>query len=424
MARRPPSTRPRSRGRRSRAGSRRSRPRPRRPRRPRRARRRRTRPPRPSQKRAAQPLASEGEPEERRKDRDGTEDQADRRRGRRVEREARSDTWFSQSTTAANASTRTYRRSILSVRSTTQRQRDEDRTGERVPDRRVRRAAATPSSRMYFVTLRLSAHRTTVVRSISSTDVGRRTLRRYRARLEARAREAARRRASAQPRFAAGLAGLGCGMLPMRTSRPRAPRAPVARRSAPMPTTSVGVEHVDDPRECLVADAEERSTLFGRKLVRSAVPSGFVHEDERAPVRDEDPVEEPVGRREAIARPAPESGAAHLRARTREARDRPPRMLASRPADRSRDPDEVAHHRDVAERNARLRHAERPGVHADQQHSLSASFVAPALEVRLVRHAGVDERVVDERHRREVERLDPRRQLCADVDERHTRIPS
>ena len=60
------------------------------------------------------------------------------------------------------------------------------------------------------------------------------------------------------------------------------------------------------------------------------------------------------------------------------------------------DPDEVAHHHDVAERNARLRHAERPRVHADHHH-LPRRLRPPALEVCLVGRTRVGERVVDER---------------------------
>ncbi len=53
-------------------------------------------------------------------------------------------TWLSQSTTAANASTGRCRRSIRSVRSTRSGERDEDRSGERVADRPRTRAARRP----------------------------------------------------------------------------------------------------------------------------------------------------------------------------------------------------------------------------------------------------------------------------------------
>ena len=75
--------------------------------------------------------------------------------------------------------------------------------------------------------------------------------------------------------------------------------------------------------------------------------------------------------------------------------DRPLRVLVRRLPDGPVDPEEVAHHRDVAERHARLRHPERAGVHADHQH-LARPLRPEPLEVGLVRRAGVDERVVDD----------------------------
>ena len=214
-----------------------------------------------------------------------------------------------------------------------QRERDEDRPGERVPDRRVRERC-DPSSRMYFVTLRLSAHRTTVVRSISSTEVGRRTFDATSLGQAARtrAREAARRRL-AQPRFAAGLAGLGCGITRFESS---SPSASCARRSAkrPMATTSGRAA----PRRSLPsASSQTRKSghaFSGRELVRCG-SSRLVHEDERAPVRDEHPVEESLCRSEAIARPAPEARAAHLafaRTRSRRSAVAGARAEACRPA--------------------------------------------------------------------------------------------
>jgi hypothetical protein len=80
-------------------------------------------------------------------------------------------------------------------------------------------------------------------------------------------------------------------------------------------------------------------------------------------------------------------------------------MLQGRPADGATDPQEIPDHRGVAERHTGLRHAERARVHADEHDLLGRAAVK--CEVRLVRGAGVDERIVDVRHRRlELERVD------------------
>ena len=336
-------------------------------------------------------------------------------------------TWLSQSVTVANASTSRCRRSIRSVRSTSSVRTTKIAPGEAVADGRVRERLET-LSRMYFVTLRLSAQSRTVASSMSSTDVGRRIVRPIRAAgaapARSRGREAGRRRWRPSSRFAAGLAGLGWVMQPI--SPARAPTATRTRVSAkrPTPTTSCGRSILHDPRERRVARSEELGALARRKLVRSPVPARCLHEHERAPVRHEHPVEEPLGRSEPVSRPAPEPCAAHFRTRAREAGDGSKRMLCRRLPDGAGDADEVANHRDVSERHARLRHAERPGIHADHD-DLARRACPPALEVRLVRHPRVDERVVDERHRRKGEGVDACRQLRADRDQRsHAGSPS
>ena len=96
-------------------------------------------------------------------------------------------------------------------------------------------------------------------------------------------------------------------------------------------------------------------------------------------------------------------------------------MLVRRLPDGTVDSEEVAHHRDVAERHAGLRHAERTRVHADHEH-FARPLRPEALEVRLVRRAGVDERVVDDVRGREAERVDLRRELATDADEASTSL--
>jgi hypothetical protein len=92
-------------------------------------------------------------------------------------------------------------------------------------------------------------------------------------------------------------------------------------------------------------------------------------------------------------------------------------MLLRRLDDRRIDAEPVAHHADVAERHAGLHHAERPGVHTEQQHLLRAAAVA--RHIQLVRRACVLERVVNATHgRREAQARNALRERTADVDER------
>ena len=139
-------------------------------------------------------------------------------------------TWLSQSSTAVSekhgdVSTLDAQRPLARTASTRRRSL---RRARSEPSRTT--AAASPLSRMYFVTLRFSDQSRIVVRSISSTEVGRRTFRRYPARVEPEL---------AQPR----VDGFGPAAVrgrarrarvrdaPDESLRLRAPRAPDARRS-------------------------------------------------------------------------------------------------------------------------------------------------------------------------------------------------
>src|SRR5437868_1270970 len=53
---------------------------------------------------------------------------------------------------------------------------------------------------------------------------------------------------------------------------------------------------------------------------------------------------------------------------------------------------------DLAERNAGLRHAERPGIHSEKDHALRS--IAVAAQINLMRGPGVMERIINVRDRR------------------------
>ena len=368
----------------ARAGSRRSRPRPRCPRRPPPARRRRTRPPRRARS------AGSGCSRPRASPKSAAKIGMAPRIRPIVEAVVLSsaktnDTWFSQSTTAANASTGMCRRWILSVRSTR--------------SVRARKIAPASAYRTDRVRERCDSLLEDVLRDAEverPQDDGRQE------------HQLDRRRSAHAPTLSARLepelakphvdgfspAAVRGGA---RGARVRdAPDANPVSESLVRPSLGEAAD-ADDERgpstSTILASASSQMWNSGARSpagslsgVRFRPDSSMKTSGHQFATKTRSKNRSAVEKRSRAQPQKP--GAAHLRARAREARDRPPRMLASRPSDRSRDPEEVAHHRDVAERNARLRHAERPGVHADQQH-LSRRLRSPALEVRLVRHPGV-----------------------------------
>src|SRR5690606_18703987 len=107
------------------------------------------------------------------------------------------------------------------------------------------------------------------------------------------------------------------------------------------------------------------------------------HEDQRAVVGHEESLEEAFRGAEGVANPAPDAAAAHLGARAVEALDRAFRMLDGGLADFPLDLQPVANDANLAEGHARLGHAERTGIHPQEDRFLAA--LAVALEIALVR---------------------------------------
>src|SRR5262249_1685626 len=133
-------------------------------------------------------------------------------------------------------------------------------------------------------------------------------------------------------------------------------------------------------------------------LVRGQVPAARFDENERAVVEHEVALEEAFWSSESVLGPAPEARAAHLAARAGEAQDGAFRVLSRRASDLTLYPHPISDHLHVAERDARLRHPEWPGVHTDEEHALRP--LSPRLQVGLVRLSGVVERIVQVGHRR------------------------
>ena len=96
-------------------------------------------------------------------------------------------------------------------------------------------------------------------------------------------------------------------------------------------------------------------------------------------------------------------------------------MLARRPAHLAAEAQEVPHHGHVAKGNPRLRHAERAGIHAEQEDFLGSLPVAN--EVGLGHLPGVVEGIVDTGDGRgKGEPADPAGKGAADRDQRVGRL--
>src|SRR5688572_1823462 len=100
------------------------------------------------------------------------------------------------------------------------------------------------------------------------------------------------------------------------------------------------------------------------------VPRRGGDEEEWTVVRDEALAEEVRGSRVALGHRPPEALAAHLFPRAGKTVDPTLRMLLAGLADDCGDPEPVPDEPDVAERDARLRHSPRPGIHAEVQLAL------------------------------------------------------
>jgi hypothetical protein len=111
--------------------------------------------------------------------------------------------------------------------------------------------------------------------------------------------------ASAQPRLAWGLAGLGCWMFVMFALV--SPRAARARSSAKPPTPNhvAGTQDFDDPAQRIVASREKLLPFSSGQLVRRAISTTLLHEGQRAVVGDEEMLEKTLRRLKAIRAPSP-----------------------------------------------------------------------------------------------------------------------
>ena len=104
------------------------------------------------------------------------------------------------------------------------------------------------------------------------------------------------------------------------------------------------------------------------------------------------------GAAKAPGKESPQSPPADFGAFTGKAFDRPFRMFASRFGYGRFDLQPVTHGIDLAKRHAGLRHAERAGIHAEEDDTFA--LVAESSQIIFVRRPGVLERVVNVRNGR------------------------
>src|SRR5450432_951785 len=109
-------------------------------------------------------------------------------------------------------------------------------------------------------------------------------------------------------------------------------------------------------------------------------------------------LEEFVRCAEVFREQAPQTFAADFAAMTIEAKHRSFRMFFFRPVDRCPNAQPAAHGRDLAKWNSGLCHAERPGIHSEEQDAFPA--VSETFQINLVRLPCVFEWVVNVRDRR------------------------
>ena len=102
---------------------------------------------------------------------------------------------------------------------------------------------------------------------------------------------------------------------------------------------------------------------------------------------------------EAFLEQTPETAAAHLGPVAGETGDLLAGMLLVWTTDRHLQPHPLAHGGDLPERHAGLGHAERPGIHAEEEDLLRAGS-RKATQVGLVRSPSIVQRLVDEVRRR------------------------
>lgn len=191
---------------------------------------------------------------------------------------------------------------------------------------------------------------------------------------------------------------------------------PAFRREPANPDQPLRLQNFQHPAQMRVADVKQAVARGQGQLVRREIaPAGFA-ECQRTIIRHEMIGEKFLRRAEAFGEESPEPPAADFRAGTIETEHRPFGMLHRRPADGRGDYQPITDGGNLAKGHTGLRHAERPGIHAEKNNSFFAAAEFP--QIQFMRRPGVSERIVDVRDGRfELQAIHLRRQFLRGGDE-------
>ena len=155
-------------------------------------------------------------------------------------------------------------------------------------------------------------------------------------------------------------------------------------------------ERLDHDAQELVALLVHRRHDLIRQFFRDDVPTllGVLEEQQRAIIMDQVLGEESLGLAETFLEQTPEAATADLGSVAGEAGDLLARMLFFGTPDRHLQPHPVADGGDLAERHAGLGHAERSGIHPQEEHLLRPGG-GISTQIGLVRSPRVVQRLVD-----------------------------
>ena len=160
-------------------------------------------------------------------------------------------------------------------------------------------------------------------------------------------------------------------------------------------------ESLDHDAQELVALLVHGSHDLIREFFRNDIAPllGVLEEEQRAVIMNEVIREEGLGLAEALLKQPPETTTAHLRAMAGKPGHLLTRVLLVGSTNRHLETHPVADGGDLAERHASLGHAERAGVHAQEENLLRAGS-REATQVGLMRSPSIVQRLIDKVRRR------------------------
>lgn len=155
----------------------------------------------------------------------------------------------------------------------------------------------------------------------------------------------------------------------------------------------VRFQHTRDFAQMCIARGEQCGLLGSGQFVGCEIASAALQKSQRAIIHYKMITKEHFRLSKTFCKQTPQSAATDFRPLAGKSSDRAFWMFVRGPVNARLYAKPVAHRRDLAERHACLRHAERTGIHAKKNHTLTA--VPKFFQIRLVCCPGVVERVVN-----------------------------